>query len=59
MQSFACLTDQLHHSDCKYSCFETETAENIGYSCNMLREEMKNIFIVAANTPEGVKEELQ
>ncbi|XP_060944669.1 phospholipid-transporting ATPase ID [Limanda limanda] len=36
-----------------------ETAENIGYSCNMLREDMKKIFIVAANTPEGVKEELQ
>uniref|UniRef100_A0A8C2HT63 Phospholipid-transporting ATPase n=1 Tax=Cyprinus carpio TaxID=7962 RepID=A0A8C2HT63_CYPCA len=29
-----------------------ETAENIGYSCNMLREEMKEIFIVAANTAE-------
>uniref|UniRef100_A0AAQ6IG31 Phospholipid-transporting ATPase n=1 Tax=Anabas testudineus TaxID=64144 RepID=A0AAQ6IG31_ANATE len=24
-----------------------ETAENIGYSCNMLREEMKDVFIVA------------
>ncbi|TKS84252.1 Phospholipid-transporting ATPase ID [Collichthys lucidus] len=36
-----------------------ETAENIGYSCNMLREEMKEIFIVAANTAEGVKEELE
>uniref|UniRef100_A0A1A8QH51 Phospholipid-transporting ATPase n=1 Tax=Nothobranchius rachovii TaxID=451742 RepID=A0A1A8QH51_9TELE len=36
-----------------------ETAENIGYSCNMLREEMKEVFIVAANTAEGVKEELQ
>uniref|UniRef100_A0A3P8S2G8 Phospholipid-transporting ATPase n=1 Tax=Amphiprion percula TaxID=161767 RepID=A0A3P8S2G8_AMPPE len=35
-----------------------ETAENIGYSCNMLREEMKDIFIVAANTAEGVREEL-
>uniref|UniRef100_A0AAQ6IC41 Phospholipid-transporting ATPase n=1 Tax=Anabas testudineus TaxID=64144 RepID=A0AAQ6IC41_ANATE len=35
-----------------------ETAENIGYSCNMLREEMKDVFIVAANTAEGVKEEL-
>ncbi|CAJ1071258.1 phospholipid-transporting ATPase ID-like [Xyrichtys novacula] len=35
-----------------------ETAENIGYACNMLREEMKDIFVVAANTPEGVKEEL-
>uniref|UniRef100_A0A673GTU4 Phospholipid-transporting ATPase n=1 Tax=Sinocyclocheilus rhinocerous TaxID=307959 RepID=A0A673GTU4_9TELE len=29
-----------------------ETAENIGYSCNMLREEMKEIFIVASNTAE-------
>ncbi|XP_020486231.2 phospholipid-transporting ATPase ID [Labrus bergylta] len=36
-----------------------ETAENIGYSCNMLREEMKEIFIVSANTAEEVKEELQ
>uniref|UniRef100_A0A8D3D7I8 Phospholipid-transporting ATPase n=1 Tax=Scophthalmus maximus TaxID=52904 RepID=A0A8D3D7I8_SCOMX len=31
-----------------------ETAENIGYSCNMLREEMKEIFVMAANTAEGV-----
>lgn len=54
-----CLTDVLHNSNCKYRYFETETAENIGYSCNMLREEMKEIFIVAANTAEGVKEELQ
>ncbi|KAG7271807.1 hypothetical protein CRUP_018303, partial [Coryphaenoides rupestris] len=30
-----------------------ETAENIGYSCNMLREEMKDIFVVSANTAEG------
>ncbi|KAK2888484.1 phospholipid-transporting ATPase ID [Channa argus] len=36
-----------------------ETAENIGYSCNMLREEMKDVFVVAANTADGVKEELQ
>uniref|UniRef100_A0AAY4BEK6 Phospholipid-transporting ATPase n=1 Tax=Denticeps clupeoides TaxID=299321 RepID=A0AAY4BEK6_9TELE len=36
-----------------------ETAENIGYSCNMLREEMNDIFIVAANTPEGVREKLR
>ncbi|XP_061553466.1 phospholipid-transporting ATPase ID-like isoform X4 [Phycodurus eques] len=35
-----------------------ETAENIGYSCNMLREEMKDVFIVSANSEEGVKEEL-
>lgn len=36
-----------------------ETAENIGYSCNMLREEMKDVFVVAANTAEEVKEELR
>ncbi|XP_051906198.1 probable phospholipid-transporting ATPase IM isoform X2 [Hippocampus zosterae] len=36
-----------------------ETAENIGYSCNILREEMKEVFTVSANTAEGVKEELQ
>ncbi|XP_061553468.1 phospholipid-transporting ATPase ID-like isoform X2 [Phycodurus eques] len=34
-----------------------ETAENIGYSCNMLQEEM-DVFVVSANTAEGVKEEL-
>uniref|UniRef100_A0A8D3E553 Phospholipid-transporting ATPase n=1 Tax=Scophthalmus maximus TaxID=52904 RepID=A0A8D3E553_SCOMX len=32
-----------------------ETAENIGYSCNMLREEMKEIFVMAANTAEGAR----
>uniref|UniRef100_A0A3P9MY19 Phospholipid-transporting ATPase n=1 Tax=Poecilia reticulata TaxID=8081 RepID=A0A3P9MY19_POERE len=36
-----------------------ETAENIGYSCNMLRDEMKDIFVVNANTANEVKEELQ
>ncbi|XP_042070894.1 phospholipid-transporting ATPase ID, partial [Haplochromis burtoni] len=36
-----------------------ETAENIGYSCNILRGEMKDVFVVSANTAEGVKEELQ
>ncbi|XP_037121216.1 phospholipid-transporting ATPase ID-like [Syngnathus acus] len=36
-----------------------ETAENIGYSCNMLREDMKDVFIVSANTADGVKEELR
>lgn len=35
-----------------------ETAENIGYSCNMLREEMTEIFIVAANTADEVRQEL-
>uniref|UniRef100_A0A3P8YR14 Phospholipid-transporting ATPase n=1 Tax=Esox lucius TaxID=8010 RepID=A0A3P8YR14_ESOLU len=32
-----------------------ETAENIGYSCNMLREEMTEVFIVAGNTAEEVR----
>ncbi|KAG9354384.1 hypothetical protein JZ751_001091 [Albula glossodonta] len=36
-----------------------ETAENIGYSCNMLREEMNDIFIVGANSSEEVREELR
>ncbi|KAG9353768.1 hypothetical protein JZ751_011891 [Albula glossodonta] len=35
------------------------TAENIGYSCNMLREEMKEVFIVAGNSLEEVAEELR
>jgi hypothetical protein len=37
----------------------TETAENIGYSCNMLREEMNDIFIVSANNPDDVRQELR
>uniref|UniRef100_A0A8C5B6P9 Phospholipid-transporting ATPase n=1 Tax=Gadus morhua TaxID=8049 RepID=A0A8C5B6P9_GADMO len=35
-----------------------ETAENIGYSCNLLREEMNDVFIVSGNTPEEVKQQL-
>uniref|UniRef100_A0A671LJZ7 Phospholipid-transporting ATPase n=1 Tax=Sinocyclocheilus anshuiensis TaxID=1608454 RepID=A0A671LJZ7_9TELE len=35
-----------------------ETAENIGYSCNLLREEMNDVFFVAANSPEEVRQEL-
>ncbi|XP_041094490.1 phospholipid-transporting ATPase ID-like [Polyodon spathula] len=35
-----------------------ETAENIGYACNMLREEMNEVFIISANTAEGVRVEL-
>uniref|UniRef100_A0A671LF23 Phospholipid-transporting ATPase n=1 Tax=Sinocyclocheilus anshuiensis TaxID=1608454 RepID=A0A671LF23_9TELE len=31
-----------------------ETAENIGYSCNLLREEMNDVFFVAANSPEEI-----
>ncbi|MGH0183692.1 UNVERIFIED_CONTAM: hypothetical protein FKN15_012124, partial [Acipenser sinensis] len=29
-----------------------ETAVNIGYACNMLREEMNEVFIISANTAE-------
>uniref|UniRef100_A0A673HD67 Phospholipid-transporting ATPase n=1 Tax=Sinocyclocheilus rhinocerous TaxID=307959 RepID=A0A673HD67_9TELE len=36
-----------------------ETAENIGYSCNLLREEMNDVFIVAANSPKEVRQELR
>uniref|UniRef100_A0A3B4VBU8 Phospholipid-transporting ATPase n=1 Tax=Seriola dumerili TaxID=41447 RepID=A0A3B4VBU8_SERDU len=36
-----------------------ETAENIGYSCNLLREEMTEVFIISGNTPEDVREELR
>ncbi|CAL8333844.1 unnamed protein product [Arctogadus glacialis] len=36
-----------------------ETAENIGYSCNLLREEMNDVFIVSGNTPEEVKQQLR
>uniref|UniRef100_A0A3B4DFA1 Phospholipid-transporting ATPase n=1 Tax=Pygocentrus nattereri TaxID=42514 RepID=A0A3B4DFA1_PYGNA len=32
-----------------------ETAENIGYSCNLLREEMTDVFIVAAHSTEDVR----
>ena len=33
-----------------------ETAINIGYSCNMLTEEMKNVFIVKGYEPEDVRD---
>ncbi|TSO98511.1 putative phospholipid-transporting ATPase IM [Bagarius yarrelli] len=35
-----------------------ETAENIGYSCNLLREEMTDVFIVSANSHHRVRKEL-
>lgn len=47
----SCLTDVF--------CLCTETAENIGYSCNLLREEMNEIFIVSGNSPEDVRQELR
>ncbi|KAJ8414854.1 hypothetical protein AAFF_G00023770 [Aldrovandia affinis] len=36
-----------------------ETAENIGYSCNMLQEEMNEVFVVSAKSSEEVREELR
>uniref|UniRef100_A0A3Q4H379 Phospholipid-transporting ATPase n=1 Tax=Neolamprologus brichardi TaxID=32507 RepID=A0A3Q4H379_NEOBR len=36
-----------------------ETAENIGYSCNMLREEMKDVFFVSANTAFALEKNLR
>lgn len=36
-----------------------ETAENIGYSCNLLREEMNEVFIISGNSPEDVRQELR
>ncbi|XP_060764598.1 phospholipid-transporting ATPase ID [Neoarius graeffei] len=53
--------EQLSKADIKIWVLtgdKQETAENIGYSCNMLREEMTEVFIIAADTPEEVREEL-
>ncbi|XP_062984436.1 phospholipid-transporting ATPase ID-like isoform X2 [Elgaria multicarinata webbii] len=36
-----------------------ETAVNIGYSCNMLYDAMKDIFIIHGNTSEAVRQELR
>uniref|UniRef100_A0A8B9LU85 Phospholipid-transporting ATPase n=1 Tax=Astyanax mexicanus TaxID=7994 RepID=A0A8B9LU85_ASTMX len=52
--------EQLSKADIKIWVLtgdKQETAENIGYSCNMLREEMTEVFVVAADTAEGVREE--
>ncbi|XP_076876494.1 phospholipid-transporting ATPase ID [Brachyhypopomus gauderio] len=53
--------EQLSKADIKIWVLtgdKQETAENIGYSCNMLREEMTEVFTIAADTAEGVREEL-
>lgn len=39
--------------------YVAETAENIGYSCNLLREEMNEVFIISANSLEDVRQELR
>ncbi|XP_073199396.1 phospholipid-transporting ATPase ID-like isoform X2 [Lepidochelys kempii] len=36
-----------------------ETAVNIGYSCNMLHDDMKDVFIIEGNSSEDVLDELR
>uniref|UniRef100_A0A8C4I017 Phospholipid-transporting ATPase n=1 Tax=Dicentrarchus labrax TaxID=13489 RepID=A0A8C4I017_DICLA len=54
--------EQLSKADIKIWVLtgdKQETAENIGYSCNLLREEMNDIFIISGNSPEDVRQELR
>ncbi|XP_059192884.1 phospholipid-transporting ATPase ID-like [Centropristis striata] len=54
--------EQLSKADIKVWVLtgdKQETAENIGYSCNLLREEMNEVFIVSGNSPEDVRQELR
>uniref|UniRef100_A0AAQ5YFD2 Phospholipid-transporting ATPase n=1 Tax=Amphiprion ocellaris TaxID=80972 RepID=A0AAQ5YFD2_AMPOC len=54
--------EQLSKADIKIWVLtgdKQETAENIGYSCNLLREEMNEVFIVSGNSHEDVKQELR
>ncbi|XP_033974038.1 phospholipid-transporting ATPase ID-like [Trematomus bernacchii] len=54
--------EQLSKADIKIWVLtgdKQETAENIGYSCNLLREEMNDVFIISANSPEDVRQELR
>uniref|UniRef100_A0A673C8R9 Phospholipid-transporting ATPase n=1 Tax=Sphaeramia orbicularis TaxID=375764 RepID=A0A673C8R9_9TELE len=47
--------EQLSKADVKIWVLtgdKQETAENIGYSCNLLREEMNEVFIISGNSPE-------
>lgn len=39
--------------------FISETAINIGYACNMLTDDMNDVFIIAGNTAVEVREELR
>ncbi|XP_068994813.1 phospholipid-transporting ATPase ID-like [Embiotoca jacksoni] len=54
--------EQLSKADIKIWVLtgdKQETAENIGYSCNLLREEMNEVFIVSGNSVEDVRQELK
>lgn len=54
--------EQLSKADIKLWVLtgdKQETAENIGYSCNLLREEMNDIFIVSESSQEEVRRKLR
>lgn len=54
--------EQLSKADIKVWVLtgdKQETAENIGYSCNLLREEMNEVFIISGNSSEEVRQELR
>ncbi|XP_029295370.1 phospholipid-transporting ATPase ID-like isoform X2 [Cottoperca gobio] len=54
--------EQLSKADIKIWVLtgdKQETAENIGYSCNLLREEMNEVFIVSGHSPDDVRQELR
>lgn len=46
------------NSSCRI-CFFIETAINIGYSCQLLTDDMSDIFVVDANTYDDVESQLQ
>uniref|UniRef100_A0A3Q3KLL6 Phospholipid-transporting ATPase n=1 Tax=Monopterus albus TaxID=43700 RepID=A0A3Q3KLL6_MONAL len=54
--------EQLSKADIKIWVLtgdKQETAENIGYSCNLLREEMNEVFVISGSSPEEVRQELR
>ncbi|XP_030273832.1 phospholipid-transporting ATPase ID-like isoform X2 [Sparus aurata] len=54
--------EQLSKADIKIWVLtgdKQETAENIGYSCNLLREEMTDVFVVSGNSSDDVRQELR
>ncbi|XP_023816458.1 phospholipid-transporting ATPase ID isoform X4 [Oryzias latipes] len=54
--------EQLAEADIKIWVLtgdKQETAENIGYACNILREDMNEVFVVTGNTAEAVQKELK
>ncbi|XP_068594421.1 phospholipid-transporting ATPase ID-like [Brachionichthys hirsutus] len=54
--------EQLSKADIKIWVLtgdKQETAETIGYSCNLLREDMNEVFIISGNSSEDVRQELR